>query len=61
MSGPHPNAQYRPPSYLSEGSVSQVIETQTRDVEAALDNIHPLERERMRHLAAEALEGRSPG
>ncbi|KIX06443.1 uncharacterized protein Z518_04419 [Rhinocladiella mackenziei CBS 650.93] len=50
---------YRPPSYLSESGVTEVVESQTRDVDAALENIHPLERERMRTLAADALEGRN--
>ncbi|KIW15484.1 hypothetical protein PV08_05530 [Exophiala spinifera] len=50
---------YRPPSYLSDSGASEVIASQRRDVDAALENIHPLERERMRTLAAEALEGRS--
>ncbi|KAK6366961.1 hypothetical protein LTS17_010512 [Exophiala oligosperma] len=49
---------YRPPSYLSDGGASEVIASRRRDVDAALENIHPLERERMRTLAAEALEGR---
>lgn len=52
---------YRPPSYLSDGGASEVIASQRRDVDAALENIHPLERERMRTLAAEALEGRGVG
>ena len=52
---------YRPPSYLTDSGVTEVIETQGRDVDAALENIHPLERERMRSLAADALEGRSRG
>ncbi|KAK5063177.1 hypothetical protein LTR84_005254 [Exophiala bonariae] len=53
-------AAYRPPSYLSESGMTQVLESQGREVDAALDNIHPLERERMRNLAADALEGRGP-
>lgn len=53
----HRTMGYRPPSYLSDGGVTELIESQTRDVEAALENIHPLERERMRTLAANALEG----
>ncbi|OCT44109.1 hypothetical protein CLCR_00734 [Cladophialophora carrionii] len=53
----HRTMGYRPPSYISESGVTEVIETQRRDVDAALVNIHPLERERMRNLAAEALEG----
>ncbi|KAL2395476.1 hypothetical protein ABEF95_006597 [Exophiala dermatitidis] len=52
------NLGYRPPSYDSENGMTEVIEAQTRDVDAALEGIHPLERERMRTLAAEALEGR---
>ncbi|EXJ85502.1 hypothetical protein A1O1_05866 [Capronia coronata CBS 617.96] len=48
---------YRPPSYISESGVTEFIETRTKDVDAALENIHPLERERMRTFAAEALEG----
>jgi hypothetical protein len=52
---------YRPPSYLSESGATEVIERQTRDVDDALSNIHPLERERMRTLTAEALEGRRNG
>lgn len=52
--------EYRPPSYLSESGMTQVLESRNRDVEAALGNIHPLERERMRNLAADALEGRGP-
>ena len=54
----HQTMGYRPPSYLSETGATEVVESQRRDVEAALENIHPLERERMRNLAAEALEGR---
>ncbi|KAK5457248.1 hypothetical protein LTS15_005029 [Exophiala xenobiotica] len=50
---------YRPPSYLSESGASEIVASQARDVDAALENIHPLERERMRILAADALEGRS--
>ncbi|EXJ64644.1 hypothetical protein A1O7_00982, partial [Cladophialophora yegresii CBS 114405] len=53
----HRTMGYRPPSYLSETGVTEIVEAQSRDVEAALENIHPLERERMRTLAAEALEG----
>jgi len=49
---------YRPPSYLTDSGVTDVIEAQSRDVDAALESIHPLERERMRTLAADALEGR---
>lgn len=49
---------YRPPSYLSESGMTESIERRTRDVDAALENIHPLERERMRTLTADALEGR---
>ncbi|KAL2405828.1 hypothetical protein ABEF95_000356 [Exophiala dermatitidis] len=52
------NLGYRPPSYNSESGMTEVIEAQTKDVDAALESIHPLERERMRTLAAEALEGR---
>lgn len=51
---------YRPPSYLSESGMTQVLESQGRDVDAALTHIHPLEREHMRNLAADALEGRGP-
>ncbi|KAJ9609003.1 hypothetical protein H2200_006774 [Cladophialophora chaetospira] len=58
MSQVHQTMGYRPPSYLSETGATEVIETQRRDVEAALENIHPLERARMRNMAAEALEGR---
>lgn len=50
---------HRPPSYISESGVTDLIEAQTRDVDAALENIHPLERDRMRTLAADALEGRA--
>jgi len=53
-----PTTTYRPPSYLSESGMTQVLENQRRDVDAALDHIHPLERERMRNMAADALEGR---
>ncbi|EXJ92570.1 hypothetical protein A1O3_01122 [Capronia epimyces CBS 606.96] len=51
---------YRPPSYISESGVTELMEARSRDVDAALDNIHPLERERMRTLAADALEGHHP-
>lgn len=54
----HQTMGYRPPSYLSDSGATDIIETQRRDVDAALENIHPLERERMRTMAAEALEGR---
>ncbi len=54
----HETMGYRPPSYLSESGATDVVETQRRDVEAALENIHPLERERIRNMTAEALEGR---
>ncbi|KEF58138.1 uncharacterized protein A1O9_06062 [Exophiala aquamarina CBS 119918] len=55
-----PTTTYRPPSYLSESGMTQVLENQSRDVDAALEHIHPLERERMRNMAADALEGRGP-
>ncbi|RVX70105.1 hypothetical protein B0A52_06277 [Exophiala mesophila] len=55
----HPSAEYRPPSYLSEGGVSEMVESQSRDVDAALHHIHPLERERIRNLTVDALEGRN--
>jgi hypothetical protein len=46
---------YRPPSYLiSEGGATQIIETQRRDVDNALRNMHPLERERITGLTGEA-------
>ena len=54
----HQTMGYRPPSYLSEGGSSEVVERQGDDLDAALENIHPLERERLRTLAADALEGR---
>jgi hypothetical protein len=54
----HQSMGYRPPSYLSESGATEVIETQRRDVDAALENIHPLERARMRELTTNALEGR---
>lgn len=58
VSDVQPSAGYRPPSYLSEG-VSEMVQSQSRDVDAALRHIHPLERERMRNLAVDALEGRN--
>ena len=45
----HQTMGYRPPSYLSEGGATDVV---------TLENVHPLERERLRALAADALEGR---
>ncbi len=53
----HSTLGYRPPSYISEGGMTEVIANQARDIDEALENIHPLERERMRVLAANALEG----
>jgi hypothetical protein len=53
----HRTMGYRPPSYISESGVTEIVETQRRDVNAALEHIHPLERERMRNLTAEVLEG----
>ena len=55
----HRTMGYRPPSYSSENGATDIVETQRRDVDAALGNIHPLERERMRNLATQALEGRN--
>ncbi|KIY01501.1 uncharacterized protein Z520_03053 [Fonsecaea multimorphosa CBS 102226] len=53
----HQTVGYRPPSYLSESGTTVALENRARDVDAALENIHPLERERMRTLTAAALEG----
>ncbi|EXJ70300.1 uncharacterized protein A1O5_06368 [Cladophialophora psammophila CBS 110553] len=55
----HQTVGYRPPSYLSESGRTDAMESRTRDVDAALENIHPLERERLRRLTAAALEGRT--
>ncbi|OAG39576.1 hypothetical protein AYO21_06220 [Fonsecaea monophora] len=54
----HQSVGYRPPSYLSDSGMTAAMENRARDVDAALENIHPLERDRMRTLAAAALEGR---
>ncbi|KAI1610228.1 hypothetical protein EDD36DRAFT_467301 [Exophiala viscosa] len=53
----HQTMGYRPPSYLSENEVDEVMANRRRDVDAALKIIHPLERERLRELTAHALEG----
>lgn len=50
---------YRPPSYLSEAGNTAADAGPTRTTTSTFENIHPLERERMRNLAAEALEGRA--
>ncbi|OAP57579.1 hypothetical protein AYL99_08317 [Fonsecaea erecta] len=53
----HQTVGYRPPSYLSESGTIATMENRASVVDAALENIHPLERERMRTLTAAALEG----
>ncbi|OQV03910.1 hypothetical protein CLAIMM_08884 isoform 2 [Cladophialophora immunda] len=53
----HQTVGYRPPSYLSESGTTAAMENRARDVDTALESIHPLERERMRTLTAAALEG----
>lgn len=55
----HQTMGYRPPSYLSEAGSNAAEENPRRTTTSTFENIHPLERERMRNLAAEALEGRA--